>query len=127
MIEALIASAILVTTLAGITSMWYVSFNMTNSSDAIGVAYMIGRRQFEYVKQNGYQTGGFQLAADGTSTAYFDDAGNVISGTPSSYIYSAVTVMATTNGLQTVTVTVTSASSNTPLYQSSTYLVKAGI
>jgi hypothetical protein len=125
MMEALAASAILTTTLAGITSMWYVSFNMTNRSDEIGVAYMIGRQQFEYLKQNGYQAGGFQLASDGSSTSYFDNEGNVLSSSPGSS-FTAVTVLSTTSGLQTATVTVTGASGST-MYQSSTYLVKAGV
>jgi hypothetical protein len=125
--QALAAAAILATTLAGITSMWYISFNLTGESDEMGVAYMIGRARFENLKQNGYQTGGFQLASDGTATNYYDSAGNDITSDPTNYVFSAVTVLSTTGGLQTATVKVCGPSRTSPLYQSSTYLVKAGV
>jgi len=125
--QALAAAAILATTLCGITSMWYVSFNITSNSNQMGVAYMIGRRLFEYIKQNGYQPGGFVLPANGTTTNYYDLAGNDTTTASTNHVFTAVTVITTSNALETVTVTVTDPVSSKPLYQSSTYLVAFGI
>lgn len=127
MVHALVASAILAMTLAGVTSMWYVAFNLTAQADDVGLAYDIARHRIEDVKQEGYNAAGFQLAADVTQTNNYDDQGNDTTNSDDNHIYQTQTVLSTTNGLQTVTVSVTGPHSANVLYQSSTYLVKAGI
>ena len=96
------------------------------------MGYSLGRRALEEVKETG-----FQDTAEGATTVYYDSTGGSRNTTPASnHTYSVATVVSTdvmngavpaSTALRTVTVTVTFRSTSTTVYQSYTYLARAGI
>lgn len=132
LIEVLVAAVIVSVCLAATVSMWYFSFRMSVNTDAQGAAYNLGRRAMEEVKETG-----FQDTVEGTATLYYDKLGGSKSATRvAAHVYSVTTVVTSSklNGsvpasdaLRTVSITVTSLATNQTLYQTSTYLVRAGI
>ena len=131
LIEVLVASVVVAVCLAATISMWYFSFGLSVRADMQGVAYNLGRKEMEDVKQ-----AGFQDTAEGTSIVYFDKQGGSESATlSSSHVYKVTTVVTSSalsgsspapSALRTVTVTVTSLATGQTIYQASTYLARAG-
>ena len=132
LIELLCASVIVGTCIAAIVSTWAFAFGLTAKSDRQSVGYSLGRRALEEVKETG-----FQDTPEGTTTVYYNSTGGSRSTTPASnHTYSVTTVVSTdvmngsvpaSTALRTVTVTVTFRSTSTTVYQSYTYLARAGI
>lgn len=132
LIELLCASVIVGTCIAAIVSTWAFAFGITAKSDRQSVGYSLGRRAIEEVKETG-----FQDTTEGTTTVYYDSTGGSRNTTPASnHTYSVTTVVSTdvmngavpaSTALRTVTVTVTFRSTSTTVYQSYTYLARAGI
>ena len=132
LIEVLVAALIVSVCLAATVSMWYFSFRISANTDAQGAAYSLGRRAMEEVKETG-----FQDTTEGTATVYYDKQGGSKSAArTSAHVYSVTTVVASSklsgsapasDALRTVTITVTSLATNQTVYQTSTYLVRAGI
>jgi prepilin-type N-terminal cleavage/methylation domain-containing protein len=132
LIEVLVASVIVGTCIAAVVTMWAVAFKLSSSADRTSVAYSIGRRALEEVKETG-----FQDSTEGTSTLYYDPQGANRSATRTSvHCYAVVTSVATDvmNGsapaaaaLRTITVTVRFLNPDSTVYQCSTYLARAGI
>lgn len=127
MIEILVAALILMVSCAGVVSMWYVAYAFTHQADETGLAYTVGRRTLESLKQTGYSANGFQLSADGATTRYYDAQGNDTTASPSGHVLAVQTRLTTNNGLQTALVTVIGVSEGLVFYQSLTYLVRNGI
>lgn len=134
-IEVMIAGLLMSVGIMGLVSMWAFSFNMTVRTDDKGVAYCLGRRALEQVKFNTFKT-----AAEGTYTYYYDGNQAAVSSTAARY---RVTVSVVSDqvksgtagvagaqpadaALRTVTVTVQLHTSGEVLYQTATYLVRAG-
>lgn len=132
LIEVLVASVVVGTCIAGIVSMWAFTYGLTAKADIQSVAYNIGRRALEEAKQTG-----FQDSTEGTTTVYYSKQGDGRSTTvTASSVYSVTTTVATdvmsgaapaSNGLRTVTVTVSVLNPASTAYQCSTYLARAGI
>jgi hypothetical protein len=118
--------------IAGIVSMWSFAFSLSAKSDNLTVAYSIGRRALEEVRETG-----FQDTTEGTTTVYYDSSGGSKATTAtSSHAYTVTTVVSsdavsagvpTSNALRTVTVTVTLRSTGATVFTCSTYLARAGI
>lgn len=138
LVELLIASLLLAIGLMGLINAWIFSYNITTSSDDLGVAYNLGRYAMEQVKMNG-----FSGQPEGTVTKYYDGSETQVAQTSPSNRYT-VTVSVVSdavksgtagqagavpadNALRTVNVTVKLSGTNTILYQTGTYLVRAGI
>lgn len=133
LVESLVASLILGVSLAGITALLYWSVNATVRTDEVGIAYNLGRQDMERVKQTG-----FPNTAEGTTVAYYrlDQTGT---GATSAYFKLTRTVttdllVAGSNpprpddhALRRVQIKVDRVRGNVALYQTNTYLVRAGI
>ncbi|MGC8666678.1 MAG: prepilin-type N-terminal cleavage/methylation domain-containing protein [Chthonomonadales bacterium] len=138
LVELLIASLLLAIGLMGLINAWVFSFNITTASDDLGVAYNLGRYAMEQVKMNG-----FAGQAEGTVTTYYDGSETpVAQASPSNRYTVTVSVVSDAvksgtagqpgavpadNALRTVNITVKLSGTNTILYQTGTYLVRAGI
>ncbi len=128
-IEALIASLIMASSVMAMISLWNFTFNLTVKADNVGAAYTVGRHAMERVK-----LAGFDYATEGVTTLYYDQQGgsesankgaqhrlrmvtNIVSdpGYPS---YSAV---------RTVIITVTVLNTGQTLYTTGATLTKKGI
>ncbi len=138
LVELLIAALLLAIGLMGLINAWVFSFNITTASDDLGVAYNLGRYAMEQVKMNG-----FYAQPEGTVTTYYDGTQNQVAQTSASNRYT-VTVSVVSdavksgtagqagavpadNALRTVNITVKLSGTNTVLFQTGTYLVRAGI
>jgi len=138
LVELLIAALLLAIGLMGLINAWVFSFNITTASDDLGVAYNLGRYAMEQVKMNG-----FYAQPEGTVTTYYDGTENQVAQTSASNRYT-VTVSVVSdavksgtagqagavqadNALRTVNITVKLSATNTVLFQTNTYLVRAGI
>jgi len=138
-IEVLIAALVMAISMAAIVRMWYLSYNLSTTSDLKGIAYSIGRRRIEAAREIGFYNIPLSPA---TTTYYYDKTGGSESTTQqaNSDYQATVTVscdQTTTNtqgqtvvadtGLMTVTVAVSMVGGSTTLYSTSTYLSRAGL
>lgn len=131
-LELLVCALITSVCLCGLVSLWYFSYNLTASSDRLGTAYTVGQEAIEEAKQIG-----FTNEVLGNSTIYCDSKGATESVTPlpaDSYaVLTNITsdkmngAVAASDALLTVTVTVSDATSGILLYQTVTYLARAGV
>ena len=127
--EILISSMIIGICLAGMVSLWYFSYRLSQKTDQYGIAYTVGREAMERSKKLGYQ-----YSSPGVSTFYYDNNGSRESSTQTADLsFKAVvtttagTVGAGTDGLLLVEVEVFLVSTNVSLYKTSTYFVQGGI
>jgi Tfp pilus assembly protein PilV len=137
LVELLIAGLLLSISMMAMVQMWAFAYRVTANTDDKGIAYNLGRQAMETVKMSG-----FDNAAEGSSTAYYNGQ-QVAQGNSATARYSVTTsvvssaVNSGTAGqsgavpssfaIRTVSVTVSLVSGGTVLYQTSTYLVRAGI
>lgn len=137
LVELLIAGLLLSISMMAMVQMWAFAYRVTANTDDKGIAYNLGRQAMETVKMSG-----FDNAAEGTATAYYNGL-QVAQGSSSTARYSVTTsvvssavssgtaglsgAVPSTTALRTVSITVSLVSGGTALYQTSTYLVKAGI
>ncbi len=137
-VDLLVAALLMSIGMMALVGTWVFSFTVTANTDDIAIAYSLGRYTVEQVKMSGF-TG----QPEGTATAYFDGNQNAVSSTSSAKRYTVTTSVVssqvssgtagqsgavwTNSALRTVTVTVTLASSGRALFQTTTYLVRAGI
>jgi len=130
LVEVLVAGVILSIGILAISRLWIVTHGLTISTDDKGIAYNLGRLAIEQTK-----LAGFESAPEGSATVYYDANQNA---TTESQARFAVTRTITTSpaisgaapdpsAIRTVTVTVTHLATNQVLYQTDTYLVRAGI
>lgn len=133
-IETLVASLIVAGSLMGMVTLWQFSFKLTMTTNATGIGYTVGRRAIEEIQQQG-----FDYAADGSSTIYFDVSGggrSTTQATSSAYkvtttvttsAYVGTTTTPATTALRTVSVTVVYLPTSSTVYSTGTYLVKGGV
>jgi Tfp pilus assembly protein PilV len=121
LVDMLVASMLLCIGIMGLVGVYSFSFNMTVTTDDMGIGYNLGRQSMENTTRQGF-TG----AVDGTTTTYYNGS-EVVQANQNTARYQVVNTVATVNGLRTVTVVVSSVPANTVLYQTNTYLVQAGI
>jgi len=124
-----------------IANLWTFSFRVTTNTDDITIGYQLGRQAMERVKM-----AGFSAASEGSSTNYYTGDQVLTSSTSPTRRYAVTTnivsdqVTSGTSGvagavpadgaLRTVTITVQLIEGGQvvrTLYQTSTYLAKAGI
>lgn len=129
MIETLVATTIITTSLFGAMSVFLGVSNLTRVTAQSSVAASLARRGIEEAKNKG-----FANLTDGTTTQYFDKDGATV-GASVNTGYAATTVISTdivTSGvpdktaLRTVVVTVKRSSDNTVLETAGTYLAWGG-
>lgn len=133
-VEIMIAGLLLSIGMMALVNVWLFAFRVTTNTDDKVIAYNLGRQAMERVKM-----AGFSSAAEGTTIQYFTgDQAQVTSGyrfKVTTYIVSDQVSSGTPgtagavpadSALRTVTVTVQLHPTNETLYQSSTYLVRAG-
>ena len=127
--EILISSLIIGICLAGMVSLWYFSYRLSQKTDQYGIAYSVGREAMERSKKLG-----FQYTPTGSSSLYYDSNGGSESTSQLAvHTFKALTtatagtVGAGTDGLLLVEVEVFLLSTNVSLYKTSTYFVEGGI
>ncbi len=137
-VEILISALLMAIGLMGLLNTWAFSFNITQNTDDTAIAYSLGRYALERVKM-----AGFKSAAEGATNAYY--SGNEVSTTAGSSIChfsvtTSITSGAVSSGtigvagavpndgtLRTVVITTKLYSTSAVLYQTTTYLSRAGI
>jgi Tfp pilus assembly protein PilV len=134
-VELLVAGLLLSIGLMALVNVWSYSFFVTGKSDDSAIAYNLGRQTIERVK-----TSGFSSALEGAETNYYD-GDQVLQASPAGGRF-VVTTNISSDMMQTGTsgqsggvagsaalrsVTVSVSSGGTTLYQTSTYLCRAGI
>ncbi len=138
LVDLLVAALIMSIGIMALVNTWLFSFRVTTNTDDAAVAYSIGRYAMERVKMSG-----FVSAAEGSSTQYFsgtqasvssnssnrrfDVATSIVSDQVSSGTAGQAGAVPAEGALRTVTVTVRIYPSDRLLYQTNTYLVRAGI
>jgi len=134
MIEVLVASLIVVSSLAAMVSTWYVSMNITELSNDQGVAYNLARQTIEQVKETGFYNTTEASTAAPTMTYYDQNENSVASSAAKYQVATSVVSSAYASGTtpadtatRTVTVVVSLKGSSTSLCTLTTYLVRAGI
>jgi uncharacterized protein (TIGR02598 family) len=139
LMEVLVASLIVGVCVSALVSLWSLSYMLTRDTDDQDVAYTLARQALEAVKQTGFYNTA-EAPSSAPVTHYFDANQTNLDNQSSSARYKVRTTVIsdkTVNGsnpvqpqddaLRTVTVTVTLVSGGTALYQTSTYLARAGI
>ena len=128
-IEALIASLIMASSVMAMISLWNFTFNLTVKADNVGAAYMVGRHAMERVK-----LAGFDYAAEGATTLYYDQQGGSESATQGAqHRMRMVTNIVSDAGypsysaVRTVVITVTVLNTGQTLYTTGATLTKKGI
>ncbi len=129
LVEALVASLILALSVMAMISLWYFSFGITTKADNVGAAYTVGRHAMERVKLSG-----FDFAAEGTTTLYYDHLGGSESATQGANSRMRVVTSVSSQGgypsyssYRTVKITVTLLDTGETLYTTGAELVKRGI
>jgi Tfp pilus assembly protein PilV len=128
-VELLIAGALLSIGLMALCNIWLFSYRVTINTDNSATAYNLGRQSIERAKM-----AGFYNLAEGTSVLYYDGSQNNVQPGASNAMFIVTTSVKSTpawpnnSALRQVNISVALVSnpSNT-LYQTSTYLVRAGI
>lgn len=138
LVEVLVAALLLSIGLMGLLNTWVFSYNVTTNTDNSAIAYSLGRFALERVKMTG-----FYATAEGSTDAYY--SGNEVSvASNASNVRFRVTTSVTSdqvasgtagvagavpadNALRTVTITVRLQPAGTVLYQTNTYLARAGV
>ena len=135
-VELLVAGLLLSIGLMAIVQTWTYSFFVTASSDDSAIAYNLGRQAIERTK-----TSGFDAAPEGTSNVYYNGNQTQTSSSNSRYtvrttIVSDIVKSGTAGqagavpdayALRSVSIRVSLTSGGSVLYQTSTYLCRAGI
>lgn len=128
-IEALIASLIMASSVMAMISMWYFTFGLTVKADNVGAAYTVGRHAMERVK-----LAGFDYAAEGTTTLYYDQQGGSESTAQGAqHRMRMVTTISSEAGYpsysaaRAVVITVTVLNTGQTLYTTGATLTKRGI
>ena len=137
-IELLVASLLMAIGLMGLVNTWFYSYQMTTNTDDSGIAYNLGRFSLERVKMNG-----FKNAAEGTSNLYYSGNEVAVAAGSATCRYTATTSVTSSSvksgtigvagavpadaALRTVVITVKMYSTNAVIYQTTTYLSRAGI
>jgi ABC-type Na+ efflux pump permease subunit len=122
----------------GTVSLWTFSFQVTGDTDERGIAYNLGRQTMETVKMSG-----FQNAAEGAVTVYYDGMQNAVTQASGNACYSVTTSITSdqvssgvagqagatpaTGALRTVIITVTFLDTGKTLYQTNTYMARYGV
>ena len=129
LIESLVASLIMASSVMAMISLWYFTFGLTVKSDNVGAGYTVGRRAMERVKLSG-----FEYAPEGATTLFYDLQGGSESAAQSTkHRMRAVTTITSDAGYPSydaarkVVITVTLLSTGQTVYQTGATLTKRGI
>ena len=138
LVELLVAGLLLAVGMMGLVNTWLFSFRVTENTDNSAIAYSLGRYAIERVKMNG-----FLNASEGTSEAYYNGnqvsvaqnaatvrfrvTTSVISDAVKSGTIGVAGAVPADNALRTVTITVRLQPAGTTLYQTNTYMARAGV
>lgn len=133
LIEAMVAGALLATSVVGLVSFVYVNFQMTNNSTNMTTASAAARSEIERIR-----LAGFANAAEGSSTDYYDSTGSYPGSATqtASSVYAVQTTVTSdllngtspaTGALRTVCVSVSLVSSGSVVYQTYTALASGGV
>ncbi len=139
LIEVLAASLVIAVCVSALVGLWSLSFAMTGDIYDQDIACTLARNTLETIRENGF----YYTAEAPASTPvvhYYDGNQNNLDSKPSSARYKVTTtvvsdrtisgsnpVQPAEDALRTVTITVTPATSGKILYQTNTYLVRAGL
>jgi len=137
LIDTLVATMIVTVAMVGSVGIFMASSNMTNNVVVNTVGASLARRGIEEARSQGFvwcTTDNGAVPCDGTTTAYYDNHGQVLANsTGSAYtVTTSVTSSSLTSGvpdstsLRTVIVTVKNAAGST-LYTTGSYLTWGGI
>lgn len=129
LLDAMVASLVLVTALMGLANMALFAFNITTSTDNKGASYQLGRAAVEAIKQVG-----FEGVFDGTTTTYYNRGlGGANANQQSDSRFKVVQTLTTGPGtatylqLKTLVTTVYYVPTGETLYSTTTYLTAGGI
>jgi Tfp pilus assembly protein PilV len=119
-VELLVAGVLLCIGLMALVQAWSFSFRVTAITDDNVIAYNLGRQAMEQAKMDGFN--------NAVSSVYYYDGnqGNKSATLSSVHRFSVTTTVSGTT-LKQVDVTVTLVGTGQALYQTHTYLVRAGI
>jgi len=135
-VEIMVAGVLLSIGLMGLVNVWLFSFRVTTNTDDKVIAYNLGRQAMERVKM-----AGFTSAAEGSSDEYYTGdqvltpsggtwrfrvTTNIVSDQVKSGTPGVAGAVPADTALRTVTITVRLVGTAEILYQTTTYLVRAG-
>lgn len=140
-VELMVAGLLLSIGLMAIVNLWTFSFRVTTNTDDIGIGYQLGRQAMERVKMSGfssasegsttnYYTGDQALTTSSSSTRRYAVTTNIVSDQVTSGTPGVAGAVPADGALRTVTITVQLIEGGQvvrTLYQTTTYLVRAGI
>jgi prepilin-type N-terminal cleavage/methylation domain-containing protein len=139
LIEILVASLIVSVCVASLTSLWSFSYTLTTRTYDQDAAYALARNTLEAIKQTGftytaeaptnapvvhYYKADMTPTDNNTAAARYKVSASVVSDL---IVSGSNPVQPANNALRTVTVTVALYPGGQTIYQSGTYLVRAGI
>lgn len=139
LIEILVASLIVGVCVTALTSLWSFSYTLTTRTYDEDAAYALARNALEAIKETGfaytaeastsapvvhYYRADMALTDNDTAAARYKVSASVVSDL---IVSGSNPVQPANNALRTVTVTVALYPGNQTIYQSGTYLVRAGI
>ena len=128
-LEMLVAGLLMSIGIMAMMNVWLFSYRVTQNTDDIAISYNLGRQSMEQAKMQG-----FYNLAEGNSTTYYNGTQVLVDSTSGDARFKLTRVVSSNPAwpndasVRTITVTVALKSTPaTPLYATSTFLVRAGI